>query len=116
ALRREREQRRGQQGDLRIRLYAGSRSGRRVAELTNVGKRFDTPAGERWVVRGFSTLIQRGDRIGLIGPNGAGKTTLLRLMLGSLEPDEGKVELGTGLRIAYFDQMRAQLDQQASVA
>jgi len=116
ALRREREQRRGQQGDLRIRLDAGSRSGRRVAELTNVGKRFDTPAGERWVVRGFSTLIQRGDRIGLIGPNGAGKTTLLRLMLGSLEPDEGKVELGTGLRIAYFDQMRAQLDPQASVA
>ncbi len=116
ALRREREQRREQQGDLRIRLDAGSRSGRRVAELTEVGKRFDTPAGERWVVRGFSTLIQRGDRIGLIGPNGAGKTTLLRLMLGSLEPDEGEVDLGTGLRIAYFDQMRAQLDPQASVA
>ncbi|MCO5118979.1 MAG: ATP-binding cassette domain-containing protein [Burkholderiaceae bacterium] len=116
ALRREREQRRERQGDLRIRLDAGSRSGRRVAELTEVGKRFDTPTGERWVIRDFSTLIQRGDRIGLIGPNGAGKTTLLRLMLGSLAPDEGRVELGTGLRIAYFDQMRAQLDPQASVA
>ncbi|MFA7503137.1 MAG: ATP-binding cassette domain-containing protein [Burkholderiaceae bacterium] len=116
ALRREREQRREQQGDLRIRLDAGSRSGRRVAELIDVGKRFDTPTGERWVIRNFSTLIQRGDRIGLIGPNGAGKTTLLRIMLGTLEPDEGRVELGTGLRIAYFDQMRAQLDPQASVA
>ena len=116
ALRREREQRRERQGDLRIRLDAGSRSGRRVAELFDVGKRFDTPSGERWVVRNFSCLVQRGDRIGLIGPNGAGKTTLLRLMLGSLEPDEGRVELGTGLRIAYFDQMRAQLDPQASVA
>ena len=116
ALRREREQRRERMGDLRIRLDAGARSGRRVAELFDVGKRFDTPEGERWVIRNFSTLIQRGDRIGLIGPNGAGKTTLLRIMLGTLEPDEGRVEIGTGLRIAYFDQMREQLDPQASVA
>src|SRR5690606_26925320 len=95
ALRREREQRRERQGDLRIRLDAGARSGKRVAELFDVGKRFDTPEGERWVIRNFSTLIQRGDRIGLIGPNGAGKTTMLRIMLGTLEPDEGRVELGT---------------------
>src|SRR5690606_6252456 len=116
ALRRERDQRRERQGDLRIRLDAGSRSGRRGAELVDGGQRVDTATGERWVVLNVSSLIQRGARVGLTGPNGAGKTTLLRLMLGSLVPDEGRVELGTGLRIAYFDQMRAQLDPQASVA
>jgi ATP-binding cassette subfamily F protein uup len=72
--------------------------------------------GDLEVVSGLSTTVERGDKVGLIGPNGSGKTTLLRLLLGDLEPDEGTVERGTGLEIAYFDQHRDQLDDEASVA
>jgi ATP-binding cassette subfamily F protein uup len=67
-------------------------------------------------VRNLSARIMRGDRIGLIGPNGAGKSTLIRLILGSLEPDSGTVKLGTNLQVAYFDQLRAQLNPEATVA
>jgi ATP-binding cassette subfamily F protein uup len=77
-----------------------------VAELTHVTKRY----GDKVVVRDFSTRILRGDRIGFIGPNGAGKTTLLKLILGEVEPDEGTVRRGTRQTVAYFDQLRAQLD------
>ncbi|MCC4119115.1 ATP-binding cassette domain-containing protein, partial [Aromatoleum toluclasticum] len=77
-----------------------------VAELTDVTKRF----GDRVVVRDFSTRIMRGDRVGLIGPNGAGKTTLLKLILGEIAPDSGSVRRGTRQTVAYFDQLRAQLD------
>jgi len=77
-----------------------------VAALTHVFKRF----GKSEVVHDFSTRIMRGDRIGFIGPNGAGKTTLLKLILGEIEPDEGSVRLGTRITVAYFDQLRAQLD------
>ena len=83
-----------------------------MVELLRVGKHF----GERVVVRDFSARIQRGDRIGVIGPNGAGKTTLLRLILGELPPDEGSVRLGTKIEVAYFDQFRAQLDPDATLA
>jgi len=83
-----------------------------VAELEQVGKRF----GDRMVVRDLSLRVMRGDRIGVIGPNGAGKTTLLKLIVGTLAPDEGTVRLGTRLQVAYFDQMRAQLDPDRTLA
>jgi ATP-binding cassette subfamily F protein uup len=76
---------------------------------------FAYPGSDEPVVRGLSTLILRGDRIGIIGPNGAGKSTLLKLLLGELTPGAGRIRLGTNLRIAYFDQLRAQLDPERSV-
>ena len=106
ALRRERAARRDRLGDVRLGVDRGEQSGQMVAELQSVGKRF----GDRTVVRDFSTRILRGDRVGLIGPNGSGKTTLLKLILGDLEPDSGIVRRGTRQTVAYFDQLRAQLD------
>ncbi|MDL1862186.1 ATP-binding cassette domain-containing protein [Betaproteobacteria bacterium PRO7] len=111
-LRRERAARRERSGRIKLALDAGERSGKLVAELENVTKRF----GERVVVRGFSCVIRRGDRIGLIGPNGAGKSTLLKLIVGALEPDSGTVRHGTNLQVAYFDQMREALDPDKTVA
>ena len=110
-LRRDRAARRDRQGKVELALDAGEKSGQLVAELTNVSKRF----GEKTVVRDFSTRLMRGDKIGLIGPNGAGKTTLLRLILGELQPDEGKVRQGTKIEVAYFDQFRSQLDPEAAL-
>jgi len=109
ALRRERSARRDRFGNVKLALDRGDSSGQLVAELTHVNKRF----GERQIVRDFSTRILRGDRIGLIGPNGAGKTTLLKLILGELEADEGTIKRGTRQTVAYFDQLRAQLDPEA---
>ncbi len=114
-LRRERAARRDRQGRVEMALDSGERSGKLVAELTHVGKRFGEGAAQRTVVRDFSCRLQRGDKIGLIGPNGAGKTTLLRLILGELQPDEGSVRLGTKLQVAYFDQFRTQLDEEAAL-
>ena len=111
-LRQERLERRDRIGSIRLALDAGERSGRLVAELTDVGQSF---AG-RVLIEGFSTRIMRGDRVGLIGSNGAGKTTLLRIILGQLAPQRGTVRLGTNLQVAYFDQMREQLDPQATLA
>jgi ATP-binding cassette subfamily F protein uup len=111
ALRVERSLRRERLAHVNLAIDASSRSGKLVAELAHVDKRF----GDRIVIRDFSTRILRGDRIGLIGPNGAGKTTLLKLILGELEPDAGTVRRGTNLEVAYFDQLRAQLDPQATV-
>ena len=111
-LREERAARRDRLGNVRLSLDAGARSGKLVAELENVTRRF----GDRTIVRDLSMVILRGDRIGLIGPNGAGKTTLIRLILGALPPDEGRVRLGTNLEIAYFDQMREQLDPERTLA
>ncbi len=112
ALRRDRAERRDQQGQVRFSLADGQRSGKLVAELSNVTHGY----GDRTLIRDFSTLIQRGDRIGLIGPNGAGKTTLLRILLGELQPLQGSVRLGTNLSIGYFDQMRDRLDESATLA
>jgi ATP-binding cassette subfamily F protein uup len=112
ALRNERAARRSRAGSIKLALDAGERSGKLVAELTNVTKRF----GDRAIVRKLSMIIQRGDRIGLIGPNGAGKSTLLKLILGTLAPDEGEVRLGVKLAVAYFDQMREALDPDKTVA
>jgi ATP-binding cassette subfamily F protein uup len=112
ALRGERAARRERLGNVAMTLDAGERSGKLVAELTEVSKRF----GERVVVDRLSTRLLRGDRLALIGPNGAGKTTLLRLILGTLPPDSGSVRRGTNLQVAYFDQMREALDPERTVA
>jgi len=112
SLRRDRAERRNRPGNIKLALDAGTRSGRLVAELTGVVKRF----GERTLVRDLDLRIMRGDRLGIIGPNGAGKSTLLKLILGAMSPDEGSVKLGTKLRVAYFDQMREQLDPERTLA
>jgi ATP-binding cassette subfamily F protein uup len=112
ALRAERAARRDRLGNVRLALEAGERSGKLVAELEGVAKRF----GERAIVRDLTLNLMRGDRLALIGPNGAGKTTLIRLILGQLSPDAGRVLLGTRLEIAYFDQMRAALDDSRTLA
>jgi ATP-binding cassette subfamily F protein uup len=112
ALRAERATRRDRLGNVKLALEAGERSGKLVAELKGVTKRF----GERTVVRDLTLNLMRGDRLALIGPNGAGKTTLIRLILGRMAPDVGSVRLGTRLAIAYFDQMRAALDETLTLA
>src|SRR5256884_1130955 len=111
-LRIERATRRDRLGNIRFALNAGERSGELVAEFDRVSKRF----AARPLIEDLSMRIMRGDRIGLIGPNGAGKSTLIRLILGELAPDAGTVRLGTRLSIAYFDQLRAQLDPTATLA
>ena len=111
-LRRQRAARRESVGRVRLDVDAGARSGKIVAELEGVSKRF----GDKVVVRDFSGTLLRGDKVGLIGPNGAGKTTLLKLILGELAPDAGTVKRGTNLTVAYFDQMRDALDLDATLA
>ena len=111
-LRLERAARRERQGNVKLTLDSGERSGKLIAELDNVSKAFS----DRVLIKDFSTRIMRGDRIGLLGPNGAGKTTLLRLILGELEPDSGTIQRGTNINVAYFDQMREQLDEEATLA
>ncbi|WP_017774303.1 ATP-binding cassette domain-containing protein [Paraburkholderia kururiensis] len=111
-MRREREERRNVQGNVKLDVAQGEKSGKIVAELTDVTKRY----GSRTVVDRFSATVMRGDKIGFVGPNGAGKTTLLKLILGEIEPDEGQVRVGTNLQVAYFDQMRAQLDMEKTLA
>jgi ATP-binding cassette subfamily F protein uup len=112
ALRTERAARQERLGNVKLVLDPGERSGRLVAELESVSKAF----GGRPIVAGLSMRVMRGDRLGILGANGAGKTTLLGLILGRIPPDSGTVRLGTSLQVAYFDQMRAQLDPDASVA
>ena len=111
-LRLERAARRERQGNVKLTLDSGERSGKLIAELDNVTKAF----GDRILIKDFSTRIMRGDRIGFLGPNGAGKTTLLKLILGELEPDSGTIQRGTNINVAYFDQMREQLDEEATLA
>ena len=111
-LRLERAARRERQGNVKLALDSGERSGKLIAELDHVNKAY----GDRVLIKDFSTRIMRGDRIGLLGPNGAGKTTLLKLILGELEPDTGSIQRGTNMNVAYFDQMREQLDEEATLA
>ena len=111
-MRAERAERRERLGNVSLQLQSAERSGALVAQAKNIGFAYD---GGAPLVRDFSTTIMRGDKIGIIGPNGAGKTTLLRLLLGQLEPQNGEVKLGTNLQIAYFDQLRAQLDENLTV-
>jgi ATP-binding cassette subfamily F protein uup len=110
-LREERSRRRDQQGQVRMEVASSERSGKIVAELTDVSKAYDNKV----IVRHLDATIMRGDKVGLIGVNGAGKTTLLKLILGQEQPDAGTVKQGSKLQIAYFDQMREQLDDQASL-
>jgi ABC transport system ATP-binding/permease protein len=110
-MRRLRSQRRTDNAKVRMTIQESQRSGTLVARLENTSFSY----GERPIVRDFSTTIFRGDKIGILGANGVGKTTLLRLLLGQLEPSAGTVRLGTNLQIAYFDQLRQQLNADASV-
>jgi ABC transport system ATP-binding/permease protein len=112
ALRLDRAARRERQGDVKLNLDAGERSGKLVAELDQVYKSY----GDKALIKGFSTRILRGDKIGLLGPNGIGKSTLLKLILGDIEADSGDIQRGTKINVAYFDQMREQLDEEATLA
>jgi ATP-binding cassette subfamily F protein uup len=111
AMRAERAARRSLTGSVRLQVEHGERSGQTVFEADHVSKAF----GPTTVVRDFSMRVVRGDRIGLIGPNGSGKTTLLRMLLGELTPDTGEVRHGANLQVAYYDQLREQLDPDRSV-
>ncbi len=106
AMRKERGERRVQQGKANFQVSSAERSGKIVAELSEITQRF----GDKLVINKLSTTVMRGDRIGLVGANGAGKSTLLKILLGQLQPTEGKVKLGTKLEVAYFDQLREHLD------
>ena len=120
-LRANRESRRDVVGSVKMDVASAQSSGKIVAELENVSKSFQTldadgkVTGTKTVVKNFTGTILRGDKIGLLGPNGAGKTTLLKLILGDLQPDSGTVKQGTKLDVAYFDQMRNNLDLDATL-
>lgn len=110
-MREERRIRREQMSNVRMHLQQARRSGNLVIETENVSFGYDaTP-----IIHDFSTVIMRGDRVGIIGPNGSGKTTLLRLLLGELAPQQGNIRPGTNLEVTYFDQLRVQLDEEKSV-
>ena len=111
-LRLDRAARRERVGKVELNAAQAERSGRLVAELEHVTKRY----GDKTVVDDFSTRIMRGDKIGLIGANGTGKTTLLKLILGEIPPDAGHVRLGSKVAVAYFDQFRAALEDEATLA
>ncbi len=110
-MREERRIRREQMSNVRMHLQQARRSGNLVIETENVSFGYD----ETPIIHDFSTIIMRGDRVGIIGPNGSGKTTLLRLLLGELAPQQGTVRPGTNLEVTYFDQLRVQLDEEKSV-
>jgi ATP-binding cassette subfamily F protein uup len=140
-LRLEREQRRERMGDPKIAIMEANRSGRLVADAEKITFAYDTPGAEAPgayapeaagasagrprsgtpgadaapIIKDFSTTIIRGDRVGILGPNGSGKTTLLKVLLGELTPQKGRVRLGANLEVAYFDQLRAQLDENRSL-
>lgn len=109
-LREERRARKTQTGNVNVQLQAAERSGNLVIDARGISHQF----GGRPLLSDFSTLICRGDKLGILGPNGAGKTTLLRILLGELKPDAGTVRIGTNLQVAYFDQLRAVLNEEKS--
>ena len=111
AMRNERAQRRERQGTMNATIQQAESSGKKVIEAKHISVTFDG----RCIIDDFSTLVLRGDRIGIVGPNGVGKSTLINTLLGKLKPDTGSVEIGTNVDIAYFDQLRAQLDEELSV-
>lgn len=109
-MREERAQRRDKLGTVDMAISKGAASGKQVAEFQNVSFGWQDEA----ILKNFSAMILRGDKVGLIGPNGIGKSTFLKLMLGDLQPQTGSVRLGTQLQVAYFDQLREQLDLEKS--
>jgi ATP-binding cassette subfamily F protein uup len=111
AMREERKRRREQQGKARFSVDESQASGKLVIEARDVSYGWN----DQPIVQGFSLRVMRGDRIGLLGPNGVGKTTLLKLVLGQLEPTSGSVRLGTKLEVAYYDQLRDQLELEKTV-
>ena len=111
-LRAERADRRNLQGTTKLNLSKGEASGKKVIEAVDVSFSYE----DKTIVKNFSTLIQRGDKIGLLGSNGAGKSTLLKLLLKQIEPSTGTIEQGTKIQLAYFDQLREQLDPEITVA
>lgn len=111
AMRRDYGERRTRQGTAKLTMNTAERSGKLVCEAVDVSYAWDS----KTIIRDFSTIIMRGDRIGIIGPNGCGKSTLLNLLLGKLQPDAGRIELGTKVDVAYFDQLRDQLDLDKTV-
>ena len=111
-LREERQNRRDKTGTSNLQITLGQKSGQLVAEAKNITFGYDESST---IVDNFSTTIMRGDKVGIIGPNGAGKSTLLKIILGQLEPRAGAVRMGTNLEIAYFDQLRQQLDEDETV-
>lgn len=111
-LRRERAARRDQMGSIRMSIDVGEKSGKIVAEVKGLSKSF----GDCVIVKDLDFTLMRGDRLGLIGRNGAGKSTLIKLLLGKIQPDAGTVKLGTNIKLAYFDQLREQLDLTKTVA
>lgn len=111
-LRKVRSERLNKVGNVNLQVESGDASGKIVAEAEGISKIF----GDKVIVKSLTTKIMRGDRIGILGPNGVGKSTLLKMLLGELEPDTGKVDLGTKLNVAYFDQQRAVLDPEKTVA
>ena len=111
AMRQEFSERRKRLDTARMGIHQAEKSGKIVAEASDISFSF----GDEQLVRRFSALIQRGDKIGLIGRNGVGKTTLIKLLLGELSPDKGAIKIGTNLNVAYFDQYRSALDEEKSV-
>ncbi len=111
-LRSEHSARRSQQGKANLQLNRSDHSGKQVVELENVTFAWPTKP----IIQNFSGLIMRGDKVGIIGENGCGKSTLISLLLGKLSPTSGEITMGTNLQIAYFDQHRAQLDENKAVA
>ena len=111
AMRLQRQQRQVRTGNVKMTIEEGQRSGTLIVAAEGVS----FAHAERPIVQGLTTTIFRGDKVGIIGPNGAGKTTLLRLLLGQLTPQQGSIRLGTNLQIAYFDQLRNQLDENQTV-
>ena len=106
-MRKDRAERRYQDGRAGLIIQEAERSGTLVVDAEKISFAY----GDNTIIDGFSTTILRGDKVGVIGPNGSGKTTLLKVLLGELNPQQGKIRLGTRIKIAYFDQLRAQLDE-----
>ncbi len=110
-MRQERARRRTRTGSVRLSVQEAERSGNLVMEAKNISFAYEN----KKIIKEFSTVIIRGDRIGVIGPNGIGKTTLLKILLGEFKPQQGCIRFGTGIQIAYFDQLRSELDENKSL-
>ncbi len=111
AMREERSRRRERDGNVKLAVSEAERSGRLVADAEKISFAYEN----KKIIDSFSTRILRGDRVGIIGPNGSGKTTLLKVLLGDLPVSGGKIKLGTGIELAYFDQLRAQFEESKSL-